>query len=125
MSYSSVHVSTKTPYEHKDLVDFCEARNLQYVEDILITFSELDETYKKPTKVLKAFCGAEWANSKGLLQGKVAVELILRMARRLKLDRAGGIIELNETLQEVLQTTESSVLTTSLPGRVAALLTDA
>jgi hypothetical protein len=125
MSYSSVHVTPKNPYEHRDLVDFCEARNLTYVEDILINFAELDETYKKPTKALKVFCGSEWANAKGLLQAKVAVELILRTARRLNLDRAGGIIQLNETLQDVLQTTETSILTTSLPSRVAALLTDA
>jgi len=125
MSYSSVHVTLKNPYEHKDLIDFCEARNLSYVEDILIDFPDLDETYKKPTKALKAFCGAEWANSKGLLQAKVAVELILRTARRLHLDRAGGVIQLNETLQDLLQTTETSILTSSLPARVGALLTDA
>jgi hypothetical protein len=114
-----------SPYQHRDLVDFCEARNLQYVEQISIDFSELDEKYKRPTKALKAFCGPENANSKGLLQGKAAVEVILRMVRRLNLDRAGGVIELNETLQEVLQTTETSILTGSLPGRVAALLSDA
>lgn len=125
MSYSSVHVRTRNPFEHRDLVDFCEARNLQYVEEISIDFSQLDETYKKPTKALKAFCGPERANSKGLLQAKMAVEVILHTAHRLNLDRAGGIIQLNETLQDVLETTESSILTTSLPSRVAALLTDA
>ena len=125
MSYSSVHVTLKNPYEHRDLVDFCEARNLSYVEDISINFAELDETYKKPTKALKAFCGPEHANSKGLLQAKTAVEVILRTARRQNLDRAGGIIQLNETLQEVLQTTETSILLSSLPSRVSALLTDA
>jgi hypothetical protein len=125
MAYSSVTVSPKTPFEHRDLVDFCEARNLQYVEEIAIDFSQLDETYKKPTKALKAFCGPERANSKGLLQSKMVVEILLHTAHRLHLDRAGGIIELNETLQEVLQTTETSILTTSLPSRVAALLTDA
>jgi len=125
MSYSSVTVTTRTPYEHRDLVDFCEARNLQYVEDILINLSELDESYRKPTKALKIFCGSEWANSKGLLQPKIAVELILRTARRLNLDRAGGIIELNETLKDVLNTTETSILLSSLTSRVAALFTDA
>lgn len=124
MSYSSVHVSTSNPCEHRSLLEFCHSRNLPYVEDILIDFSKLDDTYKKPTKQLKAFCGAEWANAKGLIQAKTAVELILRMARRLSLDRAGGIMELNEVLQDVLQTTETSILSTSLPSRVAALLTD-
>lgn len=125
MSYSSVTVTTKSPYEHRDLVDFCEARNLQYVEDVLINLSELDETYRKPTKALKAFCGPEWANSKGLIQPKQAVELILRMARRLNLDRAGGIIELNDTLKDVLDTTETSILLSTLPSRVGALFSDA
>ena len=125
MSYSSVHVRMKNPEEHRALIDFCEARNLKFVEEISIDFSQLEDTYKKPTKALKAFCGSEWANSSGLLQPKIAVELILRTARRLNLDKAGGIIELNETLQDVLQTTESSILTTSLPSRVAGLLTDA
>jgi hypothetical protein len=125
MSYSSVTVTTKSPYEHRDLVDFCESRNLKYVEDVLINLSELDEKYRKPTKALKAFCGPQSANSKGLLQPMVAVDLILRTARRLNLDRVGGVIELNETLQEVLNTTETSVLISSLPSRVAVLFTDA
>ena len=125
MSYSSVTVTTKSPYEHRDLVDFCEARNLQYVEDVLINLSELDDTYRKPTKALKAFCGPEWANSKGLLQPKQVVELILRMARRLNLDRAGGIIQLNDTLRDALGTTETSILLYTLPSRVSALFTDA
>lgn len=125
MSYSSVTVTTKSPYEHRDLVDFCEARNLQYVEDVLINLSELDDTYRKPTKALKAFCGPEWANSKGLLQPKQVVELILRMARRLNLDRAGGIIQLNDTLRDALGTTETSILLSTLPSRVSALFTDA
>ena len=125
MSYSSVTVTTKSPYEHRDLVDFCESRNLKYVEDVLINLAALDETYRKPTKALKNFCGAQWANSKGLLQPAVAVDLILRRARDLNLDRAGGIIELNATLQEVLNTTETSILLSSLPGRVNALFLDA
>ena len=125
MSYSSVHVRMKSPEEHQALIDFCEARNLKFVEEISIDFSQLDNTYKKPTKALKTFCGSEWANPKGHLQPKIALELILRTARRLNLDRAGGIIQLNETLQEVLQTTETSILTSSLPSRVATLLTDA
>jgi len=125
MSYSSVTVTTKSPYEHRDLVDFCEARNLQYVEDILINLSGLDDTYRKPTKALKAFCGPENANSKGLLQPRVAVEVILRMARRLNLDRAGGVIELNDALKDVFGTSDTSILLSSLPSRVGALFTDA
>ena len=125
MSYSYVTVTTKSPYEHRDLVDFCESRDLKYVEDVLINLSELDEKYRRPTKALKLFCGPQCANSKGLLQPMVAVDLILRTARRLNLDRVGGVIELNETLQEVLNTTETSVLISSLPSRVAALFTDA
>lgn len=125
MSYSFVKVSPKNPYEHRDLIDFCEARNLHYEEEVIINFSALDDTYRKPTKALKTFCGSEWANSKGLIQPKAAVELILRTARRLNLDRAGGVIELNETLQEVLHTTETSILLSSLPIRVGALFTDA
>ena len=125
MSYSSVSVTTRTPDEHRELVDFCEARNLRYLEDVLINLSELDETYRKPTKALKTFCGSEWANAKGLLQPKVAVELILRTARRLNLDRAGGVIELNETLKDALGTTDTSILLSTLPTRVGALFTDA
>lgn len=124
MSYSSVTITTKSPYEHRDLVDFCEARNLQYVEDVLINLSELDEKYRKPSKALKAFCGSEWATSKGLIQPKQAIELILRTARRLNLER-GSIIELNDTLKDVLGTTETSILLSTLPSRVAALFTDA
>lgn len=125
MSYSLVTVTIKSPSEHRDLVDFCEARNLKYVEDVLINLSGLDDTYRKPTKALKAFCGTEWANSKGFIQPKVAVELILTTARRLNLDRTGGIIGLNDTLKEVLSTDESSILLSSLPTRVAALFSDA
>ena len=125
MSYSSVTVSPKTPFEHRDLVDFCEARNLQYVEEYTIHLGELDDTYKKPTQALKTFCGPENANRKGHIQAKAAVEIILRTARRLGLDKAGGIIELNDTLREVLNTTDSSILLSSLPSRVNALLTDA
>jgi hypothetical protein len=125
MSYSSVAVTTRNPCEHLELVEFCETRNLQYVEEVLINLSSLDEVYRKPTKALKTFCGSEWANSKGLLQPKVAAELILRTARRLKLDRAGGVIELNDSLKEVLLTTESSILLSTLPSRVGALFTDA
>jgi len=125
MSYSSVHVTTNSPDEHRDVIDFCKGRNLQYEDKILINFSELDETYKKPTKALKTFCGSHWANSKGLVQPKTVVEIILRTAHRLNLDRAGGVIELDATLQEVLNTTETSILLSSLPSRVAALLTDA
>lgn len=125
MSYSSVIVTTRNPYEHRDLVDFCEARNLTYVEDILINLSTLDENYRKPTKALKAFCGPENANSKGLIQPKAALELILRTAHRLNLDRAGGIIELNDTLKDVLATEETSILLSSLPSRVSALFTSA
>jgi hypothetical protein len=125
MSYSSVSVTTRTPDEHRELVDFCEARNLHYLEDVLINLSELDGTYRKPTKALKSFCGSEWANAKGLVQPKVAVELILRTARRLNLDRAGGVIELNETLKDALGTTDTSILLSTLPSRVGALFTDA
>lgn len=124
MSYSSVNITTTSPYEHKLIIDFCASQNLHYVEDILINLSELDDTYRKPTKALKAFCGAEWANSRGLIQPKSAVQLILATARRLHLDRAGGIIQLNETLKEVLRTTETSILLSSLPSRVAALFTE-
>ena len=122
MSYSSVHITTISPYEHRDLVDFCEARNLKYIEEILISFDHLDETYRKPTKALKAFCGSEWADAKGRLTLKSAVQLILRTAKRLGLDKAGGLIELNENLQEILQTTETSILISTLPSRVNALL---
>lgn len=125
MSYSSVTVTTRTPCEHGDLVRFCESSGLQFVEDILINLSTLDEEYRKPTKALKTFCGSEWANSKGLLQPKMAAELILRTARRLNLDRAGGVIELNDSLKEVLRTTETSILLSTLPSRISALFTDA
>jgi hypothetical protein len=125
MSYSSVTVSPKTPFEHRDLVDFCEARNLQYLEEYTINLGILDDSYKKPTKALKTFCGPENANRKGHIQAKAVVELILRTARRLGLDKAGGIIELNDNLRDALSTTESSILLSSLPSRVNALLTDA
>ncbi len=125
MSYSSVKISLDTLHDHRELLDFCNARNLRYVEEININLSGLDESYRKPTKALKTFCGVEWANSKGLLQPKVAVQRILATARRQNLDRAGGIIELNDTLKEVLATDESSILLSSLPTRVAAQFSDA
>jgi hypothetical protein len=95
------------------------------VEEYTIPLGELDDTYKKPTKALKTFCGPENANRRGHIKAKAAVEIILRTARRLGLDKAGGIIELNDTLRDALSTTDSSILLSSLPSRVNALLTDA
>jgi hypothetical protein len=47
------------------------------------------------------------------------------MARRLNLDRAGGVIELNDALKDVFGTSDTSILLSSLPSRVGALFTDA
>jgi len=124
MSYSTVKVSVNAE-QHKALLEFCNAHGLPYEVDMSMELIDLDETYKKPTNALKVFCGSQWCNSKGLIPQKDAVNRILSTAKRLQLNKTDGIIELNETLQEVLNTTETSILLTSLPSRINALLSDA
>jgi hypothetical protein len=123
MSYSTVKIFVNAE-QHKTVLEFCHAHGLDYEVEVSMDLTQLDEAYKKPTKALKAFCGKEYGNSKGLIQPKAAIQLILSTAKRLNLNHTGGILELDETLREVLNTTETSILLSSLPSRVNALFTD-
>ena len=123
MSYTSVKISTRCLKEYELLAEFCRAHDLPYQVESSIDSSKLDENYRKPTKAMKEFCGSEYQNPIGLIQPKAVVELVIRTARRLGLDKADGVIELNSVLQEVLDTRESSVLVSTLPSRIEALFT--
>lgn len=124
MSYSSVKVFVNAE-QHKSLLEFCDRLGAEYEVDVTMNLSMIDDDYKKPTPALKAFCGPQWLNSKGLCQPKTVIDLILSTAKRLQLNKASGILELNSTLQEILQTNETSILLSSLPSRINDLLTEA
>jgi hypothetical protein len=121
MSYTSVKISTRCLKEYELLAEFCRTHALPYQVESFLDSSKLDDNYRKPTRAIKEFCGSEYQAPSGLIQPKAVVELIIRTARRLGLDKADGVIELNSLLQGVLNTTESSVLVSTLPARIDAL----
>jgi hypothetical protein len=124
MSYSCVKVFVNAA-EHKALLDYCNAQQLKYEVETPISLSVADTKYKKPTKSLKSFCGPERTNSKGLIQANSAIELMITYATRADLITDGGIMVLNEALQDALSTNDTSIPLSSLPSRVNALLVDA
>ena len=104
------------------LVAFC-AENKIACEIDTLPKSHVNTEFQTPSSALKHFCGTERMNSRGKMQPSEALNFIIDYSRRNHL--IGPVaLRLDESLQEVFLTKETSLLFSELSERVNAMFHD-
>ena len=107
------------------LIEFCDMHKIQYdFNNYTVVDKEiLPRTLKTPNSSLKYFCGSEMLTTTGQIQPHNALHFIIEYARRKNL-LGVTTFGLDERLQEVFNTKETSFPTYEISQRVNALFID-
>ena len=81
---------------------------------------EIPTDFRTPSPALKAFCGPEMMTTRGKMKPIEALDFILAYAKRNNLIEKKSIT-MDEQLQHVFGTQDSSILQSELPNRLVML----
>jgi chromatin remodeling complex protein RSC6 len=82
--------------------------------------NEIPSDFRTPCPALKAFCGSEMMTTRGKMKPIEALDFILAYAKRNNLIEKKSIT-MDEQLQDVFGTQDSSILQSELPKRLVML----
>jgi hypothetical protein len=103
------------------LIAFCRTNKMGCeIETFSSRTVTIPEDFRTPCPALKTFCGPEMMTSRGKMKPIDALDFILAYAKRNDLIEKNSIT-LDEQLQDVFGTKESSILQSELPKRLINL----
>jgi len=103
------------------LIAFCRANKMGCeIETSSSRNAIIPEDFRTPCPALKGFCGPEMMTSRGKMKPIDALDFILAYAKRNNLIEKNSIT-LDEQLQDVFATQETSIFQTELPKRLINL----
>jgi hypothetical protein len=103
------------------LIAFCKTNTMGCeVESLSSEGTTIPEDFRTPCLSLKGFCGPEMMTSRGKMKPIEALDFILAYAKRNDLIKKNSI-SLDEQLQNLFATQETSIFQSELPKRLINL----